>query len=175
MVKWYDSGYMKQVGLQGRKGFTIVELVIVIAVIGVLAALTMVAYTSAQRNSNDAAIRADLKTIGGQIQTFIASELRVPTSSADLTSIRMKPTKNSYGAHYVAGGLNYNFLYCYNATTLDFTLVAASKTGNVYKYSDGTREGTGPLVTYLTTCSNNGMSTSTAMWLYSGGVWQYGM
>ena len=95
MVKWYDSGYMKQVGLQGRKGFTIVELVIVIAVIGVLAALTMVAYTSAQRNSNDAAIRADLKTIGGQIQTFIASELRVPTSSADLTSIRMKPTEAS--------------------------------------------------------------------------------
>ena len=166
---------MKRVGERQARGFTIVELIIVIAVIAVLAALTMVAYTSVTSRTHDGAVQADLKTMGGHIQTFIAGELRVPTSSADLTSLRMKPTKNSYGAHYIAGGLNYNFVYCYNASTLDFLLVAASKTGNVYKYSDGVKAGTGPMTTYLTTCSNNGMSTSTAMWFYSGGVWQYGM
>ena len=34
-----------------KKGFTIVELLIVIAVIGILAAITMVAYSSVQNNA----------------------------------------------------------------------------------------------------------------------------
>ena len=166
---------MKLVGSSSAKGFTIVELLVVIAAIVVLAAITMAAYTGVTKRTHNGAVQADLKTIGGQIQTFIASELRVPTTNADLTSLHMEPTKESYGAPYVANGLNYNFLYCYDARSMDFTLVAASNTGNVYKYSDGVKAGSGPLTTYLTTCSNNGMSTSTAMWFYSGSVWQYGM
>lgn len=43
--------------ISGRKGFTIVELLIVVAVIAVLAAITIVGYTMVAQNSRTAAIK----------------------------------------------------------------------------------------------------------------------
>ncbi|MBN9397935.1 type II secretion system protein [Candidatus Saccharibacteria bacterium] len=51
-----------------RRGFTIVELLIVIVVIGILAAITIVAYTGITQNANKAALTADIK----QLQTKAA-------------------------------------------------------------------------------------------------------
>ncbi len=41
-------------------GFTIVELLIVIVVIAILAAISVVAYTGIQNRANDAAVKSDL-------------------------------------------------------------------------------------------------------------------
>lgn len=46
--------------LRNRKGFTIVELLIVIVVIGILAAITVVAFNNVQSRSRTAKIDADL-------------------------------------------------------------------------------------------------------------------
>jgi len=51
-----------------RRGFTIVELLIVIVVIGILAAITIVAYTGITQNANKSALTADIK----QLQTKAA-------------------------------------------------------------------------------------------------------
>ena len=51
-----------------RRGFTIVELLIVIVVIGILAAITIVAYTGITQKANNAALTADIK----QLQTKAA-------------------------------------------------------------------------------------------------------
>ena len=45
------------------RGFTIVELLIVIVVIGILAAITVVAFNGVQTNSRNAKINADLTTL----------------------------------------------------------------------------------------------------------------
>jgi prepilin-type N-terminal cleavage/methylation domain-containing protein len=42
-------------------GFTIVELLIVIVVIAILAAISIVAYTGIQNRANDAALQSDAK------------------------------------------------------------------------------------------------------------------
>lgn len=49
--------------ISGRKGFTIVELLIVVAVIAVLAAITIVGYTMVAQNSRTATIKSDSATV----------------------------------------------------------------------------------------------------------------
>lgn len=59
-MKWYDND-MKQ------RGFTIVELAIVIVVIAILAAITIVSYRGVQRDGMDTKIRSVVKTAGDAV------------------------------------------------------------------------------------------------------------
>ncbi|HEU0266519.1 MAG TPA: type II secretion system protein [Candidatus Saccharimonadaceae bacterium] len=48
--------------LKTKSGFTLVELLIVIVVIGILAAITLVAYNGVQNKANDSVVQSDLST-----------------------------------------------------------------------------------------------------------------
>ena len=52
---------------KGKSGFTIVELLIVIVVIGILAAISLVAYTNVQASANDARMKSGV----GQLEKAI--------------------------------------------------------------------------------------------------------
>ena len=58
--------YMKRVRV-GTDGFTIVELLIVIVVIGILAAITIVAYNGLQKRAYGAKVSADLGSLSSAI------------------------------------------------------------------------------------------------------------
>lgn len=167
---------MKRVERISQKGFTIVELLIVIVVIAILAAISLVSYNGIQNRANDVAIQTNLRNIGSQIAIFVADNGTLPATSPEMTSLGIKVTGSAYGNHYVASGLNYNMAYCRNTTTNTYAIVAASKSGKVFVVTDGTvKEGVGPMVTIATTCSNNGFAGASVLWIYSGGVWQYGI
>ncbi|MGB3945999.1 MAG: type II secretion system protein [Candidatus Saccharimonadales bacterium] len=53
-----------------RRGFTIVELLIVIVVIGVLAAITVIAFSGIQNKARDSGRLADMKTIIKALETY---------------------------------------------------------------------------------------------------------
>lgn len=55
-----------------RLGFTIVELLIVIVVIAILAAISMVAYTGVQGRAKQAAVMTEVDKIGKAIQLWSA-------------------------------------------------------------------------------------------------------
>ncbi len=158
-------------------GFTIVELLIVIVVIGILAAITIVAYNGVQNRANDTAVQADLRNIGGKINEFKAINDKLPVPASDLAGMNLKVSRNAYGAHYTpAAGNENNLIYCYTSLTnsnATFILVAAAKSGNVYVYKDGgVKVGVGPLVTFTNTCTNNDPAMVTGSWFYAGGAWQ---
>ena len=154
-----------------QTGFTIVELLIVIVVIGILAAITIVAYNGIQNRANDTAVQSDLRSIGGKFMEFKAINDTMPQGSADFTPMNLKVSKNAYGSHYTPAGSNgYNMIYCLNGNSI--AIVAASKSGNVYVYKDGgVQVGVGPLTTFTTTCANNGVP-SNGTWFFSNGTWQ---
>lgn len=55
-----------------RKGFTLLELLVVIAVIGILIAMGTVAFATAQKKSRDARRRADMKVMQDAFEQYFA-------------------------------------------------------------------------------------------------------
>lgn len=62
-----------------RSGFTIVELLIVIVVIGILAALVIVTYNGIQQKARDTERKTDVKAIQGHLEAYWADNAKYPT------------------------------------------------------------------------------------------------
>ena len=72
--------------LSNRKGFTLVELLVVVAIIGVLAAIAIPRFTDATAAANGAKIQADLRTIDSAIMIYYAANNAYPSALASLTN-----------------------------------------------------------------------------------------
>jgi general secretion pathway protein G len=105
-----------------QHGFTIVELLIVIVVIGILAAITIVAYNGVQNRARDTAVIADLSNNGKRMMSGAAISGLYPTTVEANSS-------TDYTIKLAAG--NYN-LASYCASDNGFVIAAESKSGNKY-------------------------------------------
>lgn len=71
--------------MRKQAGFTIVELLIVIVVIAILAAITIVAYNGIQQRSRDAIRVSDLKGVQKALELFYIDQGRYPTTPGGAT------------------------------------------------------------------------------------------
>ncbi len=55
-----------------KRGFTLIEILIVVVILGILAAIVVPQFTNAADDANDAAIRSQLQTLRGQIELYRA-------------------------------------------------------------------------------------------------------
>ena len=102
-------------------GFTLVELLIVIVIIGVLAGISVAAYSGVQKSARDSTVQSDLSNAMKQLAMYEVENGAVPITSADIRSMSIKPTKNAY-----ITGRN-NFYYCVNKETGQYALGAVTK------------------------------------------------
>jgi len=65
-------------------GFTLVELMIVMAIIGVLAMVAVPSYISAIRHAREAVLREDLHTLRAAIDSYTLDKQKAPQSLDDL-------------------------------------------------------------------------------------------
>jgi len=70
---------LKQRLQSDRGGFTIVELLIVIVVIGILAALVIVTYNGIQQKARDTERKTDIKALQGHLEAYWADNAKYPT------------------------------------------------------------------------------------------------
>lgn len=56
-----------------KKGFTLIELLVVISIIGILASLTLVSYSGAQKQTRDTQRRSDLAQYRNGLENFAAN------------------------------------------------------------------------------------------------------
>lgn len=91
-----------------KSGFTIIELVIVVVVIGILAAITIVAYNGIQARAQESAIYSDLQRFATAVVTFRTINGSYPASEDDLATLKIRATTSIYS---VDDGYS-NFAYC---------------------------------------------------------------
>jgi len=162
-----------------KSGFTITELLIVIAVIGILAAITIVAYRGIQNRSYDASVSSDLENIAKKIHMFSIIYDRFPKGATDLLTADVKVTRGAYSRGLYNGTSYYNLVYCWpnSANPTQFALVAESKSGNVFQYNANRVDkasyayvsGSGPLCANASVPMDNGSDRD---WFYDSDGWQ---
>lgn len=113
-----------------QQGFTIVELLIVIVVIGILAALVITTYNGIQQKGRNTERTTDLKAVQGQLEAYYATNGRYPTS----TNLGSTSDTNLAFIKDNMKGLDKEALRDPKGATGDFSL-AASPTANKYSYA----------------------------------------
>ena len=127
-----------------QQGFTIVELLVVIVVIGILATITVVSYTGITTKANTATNKQNASSVLAASQTFYADNSAFPVT--DATSATVYTHFNTNNTAKLPAGL-----------TINNAVLAA---GSVIQYQN--KSTTGVCVGYWD------YSTAGVVWMYGG-------
>lgn len=140
---------------QKTQGFTIVELLVVIVVIAILAAVSIVAYNGIQNRANDTAVQSDITNLAKQIEVHRALEGELPPggrtyiagghdngTGQGLTSLINTFPDISFSvarsAYDEPTGSSVNIIYCTGPSTTTgehvFAIMSRSKSQQAYVY-----------------------------------------
>lgn len=101
-----------------KSGFTIVELLIVVVIIAILAAVTVVAYNGIQERARSSALQTDLTNAKKKLMLYGVDSATYPSSNTLLSTVGISASKSVYDT------TGNNFYYCYNTTNNQFALGA---------------------------------------------------
>jgi prepilin-type N-terminal cleavage/methylation domain-containing protein len=79
---------MKLKNIKNQKGFTIIEVLIVLAIAGLIMLVVFLAVPALQRNSRNTQRRADVSGVLGAISETVANKNGSPLVAGDLTQIK---------------------------------------------------------------------------------------
>lgn len=155
--------------MASRKGFTIVELLIVVVVIAILAAITIVSYNGIASQAHDAAIKSDLATLKNKIEIYSSQEGDFPITNNAIAQ-DVAPFRAAKGSYMTAGVTDHNLIYCTSYATIgagqyeriDYSFVAYSKSGKKFRVTKS-----GGVEEYTTAWTNQTVACQDAMSSYT--------
>jgi len=142
-----------------QTGFTIVELLIVVIVIAILAAITIVSYNGITKQANDSAVQSDLTSVSKQFMMYRTEKGDLPKGSTQLATLDIRLSKGAYDRGMYNGTDWYNVVYCWpnTADPETFAIVAKSKSGAVFQAKNGSVTKLGLL--WITAITATGFTT----------------
>lgn len=132
---------------KAQKGFTLIEMLVVISIIGILAALTLVSYSGAQKQTRDTERRSDLNQYRNGLESYAASNNGAyPIASGVVGDICGASLPSLPLDDYLAtcpadptGGTGYG--YQYQSDGSDYTLWGLLETGGYWKICSSGKSG----------------------------------
>lgn len=149
-----------------QNGFTIVELLIVIVIIGILAAITIVAYNGIQERARISSVSSALSQAHKKLAVYqVDNPDTYPADKADLEALGIKDTDSlNYQYSRVAGPPD---TYCLTATN-GTTSYKISSTASTAVSGGCAGHGQGGTAAVTNVITNPSFETSTSMWSPAG-------
>ena len=152
-----------------KQGFTIVELLIVIVVIAILAAISIVAYNGIQNRANNSIVESDISNLIKTIEMWkIKNGDRYPAIT-ELNDVNIRISKPSY---YQTS--RNNFYYCTDSAGAQYAFGIVSKPNEGFLLTNGSVTKRSSSNTYQSnTCASIGEPSESGVFGYTGSNGQW--
>ena len=133
---------MKAFRNRRTSGFTLVEILIVVIILGILAAIVIPQFTNASNDARNSSVASTLQTLRGQIELFKIQHADVPPAATAIATVLTGKTNAADTTQVVATGTLGPYVQSFPTIPANgwsaATTSAAANYGWVYNVSGGT-------------------------------------